>query len=125
MQQGGPFAAALAEAPCLKVLRTIKPTLLNAFYLDVAENPKLERIELTDQNVETPELRVVETRQTKKQDPNEERMLLEEATKRVEEMPSTLFSSQIAAYPRLNTLVRAGYFHVNYNCLRRAKSGQQ
>ena len=43
-----PLAAALAEAPNLRVLRARQPTLLNSFLIDAAKNIKLERIELVD-----------------------------------------------------------------------------
>lgn len=45
-----PLAAAFSRAPNLKVFRSRRPSLLNTFLLDIAENPVLERIELLDGN---------------------------------------------------------------------------
>lgn len=111
MQQGCPFASALAVAPNLKVMRTIKPTLLNTFFLDVSVNPALERIELVDPatSESASDLSLAETRGRCN---GTERTVLAEAAKQIESMPQTLFSSQILAHPRLNELVHDGYLRM-------------
>lgn len=112
--------AALAAAPRLKVLRIVRPTILNAFLLDVAENPALERIELVDSAEIDMQLRIDRNQEKKFRDACIER----KAIAQIAELPRTVFSTQISKHARLEALVDAGYLHMNYERLRRGRHGQ-
>ena len=72
-------------------------------------SPTLERIELVDPATSASDL---STAETSGRSNGTERTVLAAAAKQIENMPQTLFSSQILAHPRLNELVYDGYLRM-------------
>ncbi|KAI5118290.1 hypothetical protein M0805_003809 [Coniferiporia weirii] len=126
-----PLAAALASAPQLRIVRAHRPTLLNAFLPDIAENPTLERIELLDgaELPHAPPLAAPRARRwsadesgtgapcTCNGDDNDAAAAKTTAAE-LATVPKTLFASEMKAYPRLDALVRAGRVHLVVQRLR-------